>query len=169
MLRLLLFRHAHADRPDGVADHERLLSARGVQEAQSMGRHMQAHSLVPDLVIVSSARRTQQTWAMASEAGAYSVTQINEPRVYESTAGELLEVLREQNAAHACIMLVGHNPGMERLAAWLIDTGEPAALTRLQREFVVGGLAVIDFEATSWGQLDVQSGKLVRFDTPESV
>lgn len=169
MLRLMLFRHAHADRPAGVADHERSLSARGEQEATRMGVHIKALGLLPDLVIVSSAKRTQQTWARASDAGELSVNKVSEPRIYESTAGDLLEVVREQDATHKCIMLVGHNPGMERLAAWLVDSGEPAALARLQREFVVAGLAVLDFEAGSWGELDVQSGHLERFDAPDSV
>lgn len=167
MLRLILFRHAHADRPNGVADHERPLSARGQEQARQMGKLIRAQGLVPDLVIVSSATRTQQTWATASTAAEISVNKVDEPRVYESTAGDLLEVLREQDAAHGCMMLVGHNPGLERLAAWLIDTGEPAAMSRLQREFVVGGLAVIDFQAQSWSELDVQSGTLQRFDIPD--
>ena len=169
MLRLMLFRHAHADRPADVADHERPLSARGQEEANRMGAHIGAQGLVPDLVVVSSARRTQETWATASAAGQLSVKQVNEPRIYESTAGDLLEVVREQDAANKSIMLVGHNPGMERLAAWLLDSGEPTALARLQREFVVAGLAVLDFQADSWADLDVQSGHLVRFDSPDAV
>lgn len=169
MLRLMLFRHAEADRPDNVADHERPLSVRGHKQARVMGEHIRANDLVPDLAVVSSARRTQETWSGASSAGGFSARKVDEPRIYESTAGNLLEVLREQDAAHACIMMVGHNPGMERLAAWLLDSGDAAALARLQREFVVGGLAALDFEVTSWEELDVQSGHLARFDTPESV
>ena len=169
MLRLMLFRHAHADRPADVADHERPLSARGQQEAKRMGAHIGEQGLVPDLVIVSSARRTQETWTTASAAGALSVKKVNEPRVYESTAGDLLEVVREQDPTHKSIMLVGHNPGMERLAAWLLKSGDPTALARLQTEFVVAGLAVLGFQADSWAELDVQSGHLERFDSPDSL
>jgi len=165
----MLFRHAEADRPDNVADHERPLSVRGLEQARLMGEHIKANSLVPDLAIVSSARRTQETWSAASSEAGFSPRKVDEPRIYESTAGNLLEVLREQDAAHARIMMVGHNPGMERLAAWLLNSGDAAALARLQREFVVGGLAVLDFQVTSWKELDVRSGHLARFDTPESV
>lgn len=169
MLRLMLFRHAHADRPVDVDDHERPLSDRGLEQARRMGAHIAAHGLVPDIFIVSTSRRTRETWRLATETGGFSATKVDEPRIYESSAGDLLEVVREQDAAHGSLMLVGHNPGMERLAAWLLGGGDAAALARLQREFVVGGLAVIDFDAQSWAELDVQSGTLARFDTPDSV
>ncbi|HLT99956.1 MAG TPA: histidine phosphatase family protein [Burkholderiaceae bacterium] len=169
MLRLMLFRHAHADHPAGIDDHARPLSSRGLDESRRMGAHLATQSLVPELAIVSTARRTQETWHAASESGGFHVEKIDEPRIYESSAGDLLEVVRAQDPAHKRIMLVGHNPGMERLTAWLVQSGEAEAVARLQREFAVGGLAVLDFEAVSWAELDVQSGHLQRFDTPRSL
>jgi Phosphohistidine phosphatase SixA len=168
MLRLMLFRHAHADRPDGVEDHERPLSERGRAQAHRMGAFLGEHGLVPDVVIVSTSRRTQETWAYAVDAAGFSAPLVNEPRVYESSAGDLLEVLRGHKESR-CLMLVGHNPGIERLAAWLIGDGDPAALARLQREFVVAGLAVLDFDIAQWSELDVQKGRLERFETPDTV
>ena len=168
MLRLLLFRHAHADRPEGVVDHERPLSDTGRSQARSMGAYIGSQQLAPACAIVSTSRRTQETWALASEAGGFGAEVSNEPRVYESSAGDLLEVLREQTG-HRSVMLVGHNPGIERLAAWLIGEGDPSTLAHLQREFVVGGLAVIDFEVESWSGIDVQNGRLQRFATPDTV
>lgn len=169
MLRLMLFRHAHADRPNDVIDHERPLSESGREQARRMGKYIAEHSLVPDIVIVSTSRRTQETWAEASAAGGIGVRKVDEARIYESSAGDLLEVVRGQDARDATIMLVGHNPGMERLAAWLIGSGDTLALARLQREFVVAGIAVIDFPVKSWAGLDVQNGLLQRFETPDSV
>lgn len=169
MLRLMLFRHAHAERPDDLIDHQRPLSDDGRNQARRMGAYLAAQGLRPDLVIVSTAVRTRQTWDEASAAGAGAGERRDEPRVYESGAGDLLEVLREQDAGLRSVMLVGHNPGMERLAAWLVGEGDPAALARLQREFVTAGLAVIDFPGDDWKALDVQSGRLERFETPDSV
>lgn len=169
MLRLMLFRHAHADRPMDVVDHGRSLSQEGREQARRMGVYVNAQGLVPELAIVSSARRTQQTWQEAVAAGGIVARKVDEPRVYESSAGDLLEVLREQSSQVSSIMLVGHNPGMERLAGWLTGSGEAGALARLQREYVVGGLAAIDFEVSRWSELDVQSGHLERFETPDTV
>lgn len=169
MLRLMLFRHAHADRPADVTDHERPLSQAGHEQARRMGRYINEQNLLPSIFIVSTSRRTQETWSDAVEAGGLSAPKVDEPRIYESSAGDLLEVLRGQDASHGSLMMIGHNPGMERLAAWLIGSADEAAAARLQREFVVGGLAVIDFSAQSWAELDVQSGRLERFETPDSV
>jgi len=165
----MLFRHAHAARPTDVVDHERPLSAEGHEQAARMGAYLFAAGLVPDMAVVSTARRTQETWNDAVAAGGLTAPKTDEGRVYESAAGNLLEVLRSQDAGHRRIMLVGHNPGMERLAAWLIGEADRAALSRLQREFVVGGLAVIDFQLEDWSQLDVQGGRLERFETPDTV
>lgn len=165
----MLFRHAHADRPADVADHERPLSLKGHEQAQLMGAYIGAQGLTPGLFIVSTARRTQETWADAVQAGSLQAPKVDEARIYESSAGDLLEVVRAQSATVKSLALVGHNPGMERLAAWLIGSVEPTAAARLQREFVVGGLAVIDFELGSWAELDVQSGRLERFETPDTV
>lgn len=169
MLRLMLFRHAHADRPHDVADHERPLSAKGHDQAQRMGSYMANQMLHPQLAMVSTSRRTQETWADAAGAGSLETRKVDEPRVYESAAGDLLEVVRAQDSGTNPIVLVGHNPGMERLAAWLVGSGDSAALARLQREFAVGGLAVIDFDVKSWSEIDVQNGRLERFETPDTV
>src|SRR5690606_25575510 len=131
------FPHAHADHPAGIDDHARPLSSRGLDESRRMGAHLATQSLVPELAIVSTARRTQETWHAASESGGFHVEKIDEPRIYESSAGDLLEVVRAQDPAHKRIMLVGHNPGMERLTAWLVQSGEAEAVARLQKEFAV--------------------------------
>lgn len=169
MLRLMLFRHAKADRPIDLVDHERPLSLRGHQQARAMGHYIQTEGLAPDLAIVSSARRTQETWQEAISAGALDTITAIEPRIYESSVDDLLDVIRAQDSKHRCIMLVGHNPGMERLTTWLAGDSDPIALERLKREFVPGGLAVIDLRIESWSALESQNGQLERFETPDTV
>ena len=70
MRRLMLLRHAKSDwSATGQADIDRVLSARGRNAAPKVGEYMAAHALVPDLVLVSSAQRTRETWDLVS--GAY--------------------------------------------------------------------------------------------------
>lgn len=169
MLRLILFRHAKADRPADLDDHERPLSILGHKQASKMGEYIDAQDLTPDLVIVSSARRTQETWAEASDAGTLTVAKVVEPGIYESSLDNLLHVIKQQDAQHKNIMLVGHNPGMERLVTWLTVAATEKALKQLQQGFVVGGLAVITIPADSWAEIKTQSGQLERFETPDTV
>ena len=69
MLRLLLLRHAKAERGQpGGRDHERALAQRGRDDAPRLGAYLVRHKLVPDLALVSTAARTRETWALATAA-----------------------------------------------------------------------------------------------------
>ena len=62
MKRLTLMRHADARWKDpGVSDFERPLNRRGTTAAEAMARRLLELELVPDLLLASPARRTQQT------------------------------------------------------------------------------------------------------------
>jgi phosphohistidine phosphatase len=169
MLRLILFRHAKADRPEGVADHERPLAPRGRRQSEAMGKYMVAHGLVPDLAIVSTSRRTQETWKIALPAFKGPIPQTDERRIYESSADNLLEVIRETADDKRIVVLVGHNPGMAQVAERLIGTGHPRAVARIEREYPTGALAVIDFKSPNWAAVSERSGYLERFETPATV
>ena len=62
MKRLTLMRHAEARWKDAdLSDLERPLNRRGNAAAESMARRLLELQLVPDLLLVSPARRTRQT------------------------------------------------------------------------------------------------------------
>src|SRR4030081_2679456 len=62
MKRLTLMRHADARWNDpGIPDLERPLNRRGTAAAQAMARRLLHLELIPDLLLASPARRTQQT------------------------------------------------------------------------------------------------------------
>jgi phosphohistidine phosphatase len=67
MRRLLLFRHAKAERSEaGMEDRTRKLIERGRKDAAKIGAYMASHGLIPDRVIVSPSTRTQETWKFAA-------------------------------------------------------------------------------------------------------
>jgi phosphohistidine phosphatase len=61
MKNLLLLRHAKSAWPDGVEDHDRPLAERGRRDAPRMGAYMADVGIEPNVALVSSARRTQET------------------------------------------------------------------------------------------------------------
>lgn len=167
MLHLLLFRHAKADRPADVTDHDRPLAIVGHTQARQMGQYIETQQLEPDLAIISSARRARETWTEASDAGHITCITSVESRIYEASVDDLLDVIGQQDAdKHRRIMLVGHNPGMERLTAYLAGGDTDTALSNWQKGFVVGSLAMIALPSTSWSALQAHSGQLERFETP---
>ena len=122
MRELILLRHAHAEpAAAGQPDLDRPLSADGLAEAAAAGRWLSEQSLVPDRVLCSPARRSRETLEAVLEAIGY-VDQRLEDRIYEATAGTLAE-LADANREAERLLLVGHNPGLERLAA-LMHSGQ---------------------------------------------
>jgi phosphohistidine phosphatase len=168
MRRLMLLRHAKSDWPAGVPDHDRPLNDRGRAAAPLMGRYLADEGLLPDLAVVSSAQRTQETWALVAPALG-PVEARTEPRVYEAPADRLLAVLREAPDTARTLLLVGHNPGTEDLARRLVGHGDRYAIARLGQKYPTAGLAVIDFEAERWAEIDTRTGRLDRFVTPKTI
>ena len=122
MRELILLRHAHAEpAPEGQPDLDRPLSPDGLAEAAAAGRWLAEQGLVPDRVLCSPARRARETLEAVLEAIGY-VDQRLEDRIYEATAGTLAE-LADANREAERLLLVGHNPGLERLSA-LMHSGQ---------------------------------------------
>lgn len=121
MHELILLRHAEAvPIADSGDDRQRPLSPRGEQEAQAAGLWLAAHGLLPQRVLCSPTRRTNETTrlALAAIEGA-PVPQVAD-EIRDATPGELL-VLLDQHEDAGTVMLVGHNPGIERLVALLVE------------------------------------------------
>lgn len=169
MRRLILLRHAKSDWPDGIADPERPLAPRGRAAAPLVGAYLSRESLVPDLVLVSPARRTRETWDLVAPCLPRSPKAAPEPRIYEASAARLLAVLRDQPAEVHTLMLVGHNPGMEDLAELLVHEGPTLARDAMGEKFPTGALAVIDFPIDDWAAIAPHLGRLDRFIVPRAL
>ncbi|MEO5341555.1 MAG: histidine phosphatase family protein [Magnetococcus sp. MYC-9] len=128
--QLLILRHAKsAWDTDADSDFERPLAKRGQRDVPLMGAWMRDQRLVPDCVVSSPAERAKQT-----AIGVCHLLDIKEKkiywdrRVYGADTDTLLEVLSELPAKVKMALLVGHNPGLESLASYLIgDLSHKAA------------------------------------------
>ncbi len=125
---------------------------------------MAEHGLVPDLALVSTARRAQETWELVAETLPRGIEVRDAVGIYEVSATAILGVIRGVEPSVRSLLLVGHNPGMAELA--LLLAGEGDALPRLREKFPTAGLAVIDFDAGQWSEIEPGRGRLVRFVAP---
>lgn len=172
MRQLLLLRHAKSawDEP-GLSDHARPLNARGRAGAAAIRRALQDLGLIPDVVLVSSARRTMQTLEALEP---WSETPLIEPmdRLYLASATQILSVLHGVSDTVRSVMVVGHNPGLHDLAMTL--TGAHAMSSnrhitrRLAEGFPTGALAEFTV-AARWAELGEGGGQLVRFLCPRDL
>lgn len=171
MRQLLLLRHAKSAWDDAkLADRDRPLNARGRQAAATMRRAMRELGLVPDVVLVSSAKRTLETLEALEP---WDDAPLIEPldALYLANPSQLFATLHSVPETVRSVLLIGHNPGMHELAVTLAG---PKGLTqgeagkRLADGFPTGALA--DFAiAGPWWQLDAGSGRLQHFLTPRSL
>ncbi len=119
--QIILLRHAHAEPPvEDQTDESRPLTEGGVSEAIAAAAWLKSHAAEPNVLICSPAMRTQETAAhvVTGLGGELAITV--EPRIYEATPAVLIQVLEDYPDAD-CILLVGHNPGLETLVALLTD------------------------------------------------
>lgn len=117
---IILVRHAHAESPAaGHDDAARALSTTGVDEAKAAGAWLKQHGAAPDRVLCSPAARAKSTCDFAVAALGTAAAR-EDARIYEATPATLLRLL-DENADARCLMLVGHNPGLEALVALLSE------------------------------------------------
>jgi phosphohistidine phosphatase len=167
MHQLLLLRHAKSSWDSaGVPDRDRPLNARGRRAAAAMRRAMREFGLIPDLILVSSAKRTMETMSALEP---WDDTPLIEPMddLYLATEALMLATLRSVAETVRTVLLIGHNPGMHELAVTLTDPrGSPERLLRGVRDgFPTGALA--EFSVTGpWSRLGQGGGRLMRFLTP---
>lgn len=114
---LLIMRHAKSDWNTGIAkDFDRPLNKRGNASAPKMGQWLREQNLTPDWLISSPAMRTRQTASLVcAQLGIESEKVYWEQRIYEASLPDLLGILAECPDVANCILMIGHNPGMELL------------------------------------------------------
>ena len=158
MRELILLRHAHADPAlPGQPDIDRPLSADRLAAAEAAGRWLRDRGLVPDCVLCSPARRTRETLEAVLGIVGY-VDQRLEPAIYEATSGTLA-TLADEHCEVGRLMLVGHIPGLERLAA-LLHSGQ----TGEYRGMPPAGIAVLDLRDAA--QIEPGAAELSAFWWP---
>ncbi|QCI63040.1 SixA phosphatase family protein [Phreatobacter stygius] len=169
MHRLILLRHAKSDWPAGVADHERPLNGRGRRGAPLIGGAMAERGYVPERALVSSARRTQETWALAKAAGRTLPEGSEDARLYHASVGMLMAVIGQTPEEIKSLALVGHNPGLEALAGSLVAEGPLIERQRVSTKYPTGGLAVIDCDIAAWRDIRPKCGTLIAFISPRDL
>jgi phosphohistidine phosphatase len=115
-MELILWRHAEAE--PGEPDLERRLTSKGIKHAARMGQWLERN--LPDScrVLVSPARRAQQT-AMPLGRGFRTVAEL----APGASAADVLSAANWPDSREA-VLVVGHQPTLGRVASLLISGSE---------------------------------------------
>ena len=157
MKKLLLIRHAKAEKETSVKDIDRPLKYIGIQDAAFMAEKLKETSQIPQIIITSPALRTKTTAEIFADHLLLPDPQTNKA-IYEASQQTLLRVINKFPAEYDFIALVGHNPGIAQILDYL--TGE-------SREVHTSTVALVEFETDDWSSISGDSGKLVYYSWPK--
>jgi len=160
MKTLYLVRHAKATRDDPrLADRDRPLHERGLQDAAAMGMRMARHKLDRALLVSSPALRALTTAQLfADQLGRSRESIAVDERVYAASVEQLLAVIHGLNDGHDELLLFGHNPEFSELAARL--SGKAV-------EMPTCAVARLRFDVPTWGDIGRQATERFTLDKPE--
>jgi len=163
--RLTLIRHANAEwKNANIQDFDRPLNKRGLTEAEAIGKLLLEQELIPDLLLTSPARRTQQT----TEALLRKI-QLTPRRVkavenlYLAAMEDILVLVRGTGPKVTHLAIVGHNPGLSDLAKHLAPEGVPIA------DMATGSACTLTFNARTWTHLAAPAARAVQYEPPSKL
>lgn len=171
MKRLHFLRHAKSswDAPE-LEDFERPLAERGERAGAAMAKALAERGVRVDQVLVSTARRTRQTFdALCPLFDGVPV--VFEQRLYVFSAAKLLDRLRELPDNLSAVLVVGHNPALQELSIALTESQEPQTpdLSALRDKFPTAAYALVSCAVEHWGDLAPGVGRLDAFVRPKDV
>lgn len=155
MRQLFIVRHAQAEAGEAAqTDFERALTTQGRTEALLLGQFILCEKFLPQRILVSPAKRARDTFAQINAA--LKLPYEEQAEIYNAEFGRLLELIKETKEDIQSVMIVGHNPGMHALAAYLSHSGGKLD------EFPPASLCVLDFKG-GWKSLCRHSGEQLVF------
>ena len=161
MKTLCLLRHAHSEpaASHDVDDHDRVLSIRGLTEAENVGAFMKEQGILPDAMFCSSSIRTKETARIALsglyKGGMDAIATRFDRDLYLAPPDIIVDEIREADDRFSKLLLVGHNPGFEDLAEKLARAGG-----EIIGKFPPSALAVFACDIDKWRDFSAKKTKL---------
>ncbi len=174
MKRLYILRHAKAAPGEpGQDDHARALTLRGIADAEAVARYLHKNGAQLDRVLVSTSARTVQTADLVLRALETPPRADYRDALYLADTGKILATIQGLPVRTGTVMVIGHNPGLEELAAFLarepVRRKERERRDVLEEKFPTAALAVLDFDIERWRDIQPGEGELVDFVRPRDL
>ncbi|MEY3442999.1 MAG: hypothetical protein RLZZ519_1280 [Bacteroidota bacterium] len=160
MKTIVIARHAKSDWATGLSDHDRPLNARGKLDAPRMGQALHELQFQPDLILSSSAVRARTTAeAVARELNFHQPIRV-EAKLYEAGHGQIMSMLQALPDTVDSVMVFGHNPILEQLAAYMLQMRAAVVLP-------TSGMICIESNVREWAKLEPGATSLKWFLIPK--
>lgn len=115
---LILIRHTKSNWGDlSQRDFDRPIKKDRADDAKQMADLLNKLKLQPDLILCSPALRTKQTAELFCKKLKYDYDKILfDMRLYESSAEDYMQVIRETSENIKTLVVIGHNPSITHFA-----------------------------------------------------
>jgi phosphohistidine phosphatase len=113
-----------------------------------VGELVRQYGLIPDVVLSSDAVRARLTAEAVAEAARYAGEILLDPHLYLASAADILSLLPTVRENADTVMIVGRNPGLEKLVEQL--TGE-------RQDLPTATLAQIGLPIDQWRDLTLST------------
>ena len=164
--QLIIFRHAKSSwNSPALDDFSRPLNDRGVESAKLMGATLQKMDYLPDCIHLSSSVRTEETCQLFLQAAELNDISCHSSRsLYHAGLTTLLSTINSFDNAFSCVMLIGHNPGLEALLLHFC----PNAPMSNGKLLTTANVAVIELPTDDWASLG-KKASLLRLLRPKEI
>ncbi|MHA6263258.1 SixA phosphatase family protein [Arenibacterium sp. CAU 1754] len=158
---LILMRHAKSSWDDPAqSDHDRPLNARGRASAHALGDWLRVKGYEPNRALVSSARRTCETF----ERLQLTLEPEVDEALYHAGPTRILAALKATDGD--TVLLVGHNPGIAECAERLVTAAPDHARFF---DYPTGATLVASFDIDDWSAVEFGTGTAVDFVIPRDL
>jgi phosphohistidine phosphatase len=171
MKRLTILRHAKSSWYEpNRDDFDRPLNERGRKAARRIGRELNRRKMDFDFALASAAARVRETLdGVAETFGEFRFPVRFDRNVYLASAATLLDLIHDLPGDAQRALLVGHNPGLQRLIVELTVDDRDGLRQRVADKYPTAALAVVELPAEQWRDVSPGSGKLLDLILPKEL
>jgi len=170
MKSLYLLRHAKSDWSEkSLDDHDRPLSARGERAAAAMGQYFTQTGVSLDLALCSTATRARQTWDLLSANWPSAPDVEFESGLYLAGSAGLLNRIKKVDPSLDSVLVIGHNPDIERLILGVARKGRGDSLARAAEKVPTCAFAELCLDGDTWSDFEPGTAVLEKFVAPKDL
>jgi len=148
--KLIALRHGEAEKGFGIEDFDRALALRGYAEVELVAKWLLREGYVPDLILASTAERAAATAFHAGRILELDETCITvDQSLYLASKTILLDLVYELPEESNCVMIVGHNPGLEDFISFI---GGYDRFAKAGGKLMTATVACLEFEG-EWAEI----------------
>jgi phosphohistidine phosphatase len=157
MKKLYLLRHAASQFIHTVADCDREISSRGIEELEELTAILSKRNFSVNIALCSTAIRTKQTWKYISEKLSLDSEEEFLDALYNTSTEVMLELISNLSAQYDSAIIISHNPTISEFANNLLHNNIGIL------NFGTANIACINFNVRKWQEVTNKLGKLEWF------